>query len=74
MNPPAMQEKGVRMSSEMMKRFTILDCILFAQFLLFLVLWTLEEGVSLLKTINGIVFVVLFFVNLYRKRKRSSAC
>jgi di/tricarboxylate transporter len=74
MNPPAMQEKGVRMSSEMMKRFTILDCILFAQFLLFLVLWTLEEDVSLLKTINGIVFVVLFFVNLYRKRKRSSAC
>ena len=69
-----MQEKGVRMSSEMMKRFTILDCILFAQFLLFLVLWTLEEDVSLLKTINGIVFVVLFFVNLYRKRKRSSAC
>lgn len=74
MNPPAMQEKGVRMSSEMMKRFTILDCILFAQFLLFLVLWTLEEDVSLLKTINGIVFVVLFFANLYRKRKRSSAC
>lgn len=74
MNPPAMQEKGVRMSSEMMKRFTILDCILFAQFLLFLVLWTLEEDVSLLKTINGIVFVVLFLVNLYRKRKRSSAC
>ncbi len=74
MNPPAMQEKGVRMSLEMMKRFTILDCILFAQFLLFLVLWTLEEDVSLLKTINGIVFVVLFFVNLYRKRKRSSAC
>lgn len=74
MNPPAMQEKGVRMSSEMMKRFTILDCILFAQFLLFLVLWTVEEDVSLLKTINGIVFVVLFFVNLYRKRKRSSAC
>ncbi len=62
------------MSLEMMKRFTILDCILFAQFLLFLVLWTLEEDVSLLKTINGIVFVVLFFVNLYRKRKRSSAC
>ena len=53
-----------------MKDFGPLDGILIVQFILFLVLWSMNRDVKSLQTINGIVFVVLFFVNGFLKKKK----
>lgn len=55
-----------------MKDFGPLDGILIVQFILFLVLWSMNRDVKSLQTINGIVFVVLFFVNGFLKNKKRS--
>ena len=55
-----------------MKDFGPLDGILIVQFILFLVLWSMNRDVKSLQTINGIVFVVLFFVNGFLKKKKRS--
>ncbi len=52
-----------------MKKFKPLDVILFAQFILFLVLWAVDEDTKIAEQINGMVFVVLFFVNLFLRLK-----
>ena len=54
-----------------MKDFGPLDGILIVQFILFLVLWSMNRDVKSLQTINGIVFVVLFFVNGFLKKKKT---
>ena len=50
-----------------MKKLNYLDLILFIQFILFLILWTIDQNINveLLKKINGIVFVILFFINVF---------
>ena len=55
-----------------MKDFGPLDGILIVQFILFLVLWSMNRDVKSLQSINGIVFVVLFFVNGFLKKKKRS--
>jgi hypothetical protein len=52
-----------------MKKFKPLDVILFAQFILFLVLWAVDEDTKIAEQINGVIFVVLFFVNLFLRLK-----
>ena len=52
-----------------MKKFKPLYVILFAQFILFLVLWAVDEDTKIAEQINGMVFVVLFFVNLFLRLK-----
>ena len=47
----------------------LLNVILFAQFILFLVLWTVDKDTKVAEQINGVVFVVLFFVNLFLRFK-----
>ena len=59
------QEVSIRM-----KDFGPLDSILIVQFILFLVLWSMNRDVKSLQTINGIVFVVLFFLNGFLKKKK----
>lgn len=54
-----------------MKDFGPLDSILIVQFILFLVLWSMNRDVKSLQSINGIVFVVLFFVNGFLKKKKT---
>ena len=54
-----------------MAQFGPLDGILFLQLILFLVLWSIDnKDFGTLETINGVVFVVLFFVNWFLKAKR----
>lgn len=54
-----------------MAQFGPLDGILFLQLILFLVLWSIDnKAFGTLETINGVVFVVLFFVNWFLKAKR----
>lgn len=52
-----------------MKKMKLLNVILFAQFILFLVLWTVDKDTKVAEQINGVVFVVLFFVNLFLRFK-----
>jgi NADH:ubiquinone oxidoreductase subunit 3 (subunit A) len=54
-----------------MAQFGPLDGILFLQLILFLVLWSIDnKDFGTLETINGIAFVVLFFVNWFLKANR----
>lgn len=55
-----------------MKKLKFLDVVLFAQFILFLVLWTTDKDVKTVKQINGVIFVVLFFINIFLKFKANT--
>ena len=55
-----------------MAQFGPLDGILFLQLILFLVLWSIDnKAFGTLETINGVAFVVLFFVNGFLKKKKT---
>ena len=56
-----------------MKKLIPLDYVLIAQFILFLILWTIDKNVDVerIKQINGIVFVVLFCKSTYLKLRKN---
>lgn len=56
-----------------MKKLIPLDYVLIAQFILFLILWTIDKNVDVerIKQINGIVFVVLFCTSTYLKLRKN---